>query len=332
MHKVIKALIFLSLALIILLNIQGLLASTPEWHMINVNNRNQGDAHLLIDNGAYTLIDTGDPQQGAQYLIPYLQSLNISNIDHLFVSHPHTDHYGGMSALADAKVTISNIYYNLPPDNSDDWNYKRAEFLKMLKHFSNQGAQLKNISKGFSLNFSNSKITVIHAQKDRSINGKKLDINDFSLIMHWDANGFRTLFTGDLNKRLGTELAKLKHIKADILKVPHHGVSGIAPDTFFDRVDPSMLMFPSTRVLWTHPRGLQARNWTLNKKTSYCHNGLNGNVVLKFGENITVSSQQESQDCPNGKLNLKPGAHLNEPNSSATLPTIIPIITSLFEE
>ena len=31
-------------------------AAQPEWHMVNVNQHGQGDAHLLIDNGVVTLI------------------------------------------------------------------------------------------------------------------------------------------------------------------------------------------------------------------------------------------------------------------------------------
>ena len=300
---------------------------TPEWHMINVNNSKQGDAHLLTDSGINSLIDAGSPEQGASHVVPYLRAHSISTIHHLFVSHPHTDHYGGIDALIDAGITIENIYYNLPPEGSDDFDYKQQEFLATINRSSNQGAVTRDISKGFTFNLPNSKFKVLHAQKDNKINGQSIDLNDYSLIVQWDSGNYRTLFTGDLNANLGSELAKLKHMKADILKVPHHGVTGIAPNSFFDTVDPELAMFPSPTVLWNHPRGLQAKTWVTNSGIQYCHNGLNGNVVLEFGTHITATSENPSQSCPNGRLETIPSEKINEANTL----NISPIVNFLLE-
>lgn len=287
------------------------IANSPEWHMINVNNSGQGDAHLLIDNGVNVLIDAGTAVQGTSHLVPYLRKKGISVIHHLFVSHPHTDHYGGINSMADASIQINNIYYNLPPTGSDDWDYKRQEFLATIKRYQNLGASVRNLDKGFSLKLPQSTLEVLHSQKSKLLKGQTIGINDFSLIIRWDAGDFRTLFTGDLNAKLGTELAKLDHMKADILKIPHHGVSGIAPDAFFDKVSPKLAMFPSTKTLWNHYRGMQARKWVTNANISVCHNGLNGNVVLKFSDVIFINSDQPSKLCPNGALNIRPGEKIN---------------------
>ena len=302
-------------------------ASTTEWHMINVNNSRQGDAHLLTDAGINTLIDAGSPEQGASHLVPYLQAHSISTIHHLFVSHPHTDHYGGIDALVDAGIIIKNVYYNLPPEGSDDFDYKQQEFLTTIDRCLSQGAVTRDISKGFTFNLTNSKFKVLHAQKDNQINGQPIDLNDYSLIVQWDSGNYRTLFTGDLNANLGSELAELKHMKADILKVPHHGVTGIAPNSFFDTVDPQLAMFPSPRVLWDHPRGVQAKTWVTSNNIQYCHNGLNGNVVLEFGTHITATSEKPSQNCPNGRLEATPGEKINEKNTF----NVTPIVSILLE-
>ena len=293
--------------------------------MINVNNSAQGDAHLLIDAGINTLIDAGSPEQGASHLVPYLRSQGISNIHHLFVSHPHTDHYGGIDALVDAGIAINHIYYNLPPEGSDDFDYKRHEFLATIDRTAKLGTITTDVSKGFTLHHLSTRFKVLHSQKNNTVNGQTIDINDFSLIIQWDAANYRTLFTGDLNARLGTELAKNDHYKADVLKMPHHGVTGIAPDSFFNTVAPQLAMFPSTKVLWNHPRGRQAKTWVLNNNIRYCNNGLNGSIVLEFADDIKATSEKPSDSCPNGQLRIIPGEKI-EDSSIISLPPILNLI------
>jgi beta-lactamase superfamily II metal-dependent hydrolase len=272
--------------------------------MVNVNNHLQGDANLLIDDGIISLVDVGSFDQGTSHLVPYLSTLGISKIDHIFISHPHTDHYEGLDALADAGIKVRNIYYNLPPSGSDDFDYKRSEFMETISRQRDLGATVFDISKGFSLNLKNSSFKVLHAQKDSEINGQSIGLNDYSVILRWDANDYRVLFTGDLELKLGTELAKLNFIKSDILKMPHHGVTDIAPNTFFERVSPSLAMYSSTKVLWSHPRGAQAKQWTIERKIPYCHNGLNGTVVLRFNDGISSESEHPTPSCPNGNLKI----------------------------
>ena len=156
-------------------------------------------------------------------------------------------------------------------------------------------------------------------------------MNDYSLIMQWDAGEFRTLFTGDLNAPLGNELAKHKHFKADILKVPHHGVTSIAPNSFFETVNPSLNMFPSTRTLWNHPRGQRVKGWTLNSDIYYCNNGLNGNVILSIqNDSITGEIEQETNKCPNGIMNIVPGQKIDEVNQNSL--NLSPTINILLSE
>lgn len=299
-------------------------AEPIKWHMINVNYHSQGDAHLLVDGSVNVLIDAGDKYAADKALIPYLRSLSINTIDHFFISHPHTDHYGGLASILDAGIAIGNLYYNLPPEGMDDWNYKRSEFESIVNRAVLSGAIASNIRKGFLLRLPSSKFKVLYAQDDPELkSGRQASINDYSLILQWDAGNFRTLFAGDLDEPLGDELAKHKHFKADILKVPHHGVTNVAPNAFFDVVSPSLNMFPSTQTLWTHSRGARVKAWTLESGVYYCNNGLNGNVVLEIdGSKIIGSSEKPSASCPNGELNIVPGDKINEVGANKLVGTM----------
>lgn len=302
--------------------------SGSSWHMVNVNtNGVLGDAHMLVNGDTLTMIDAGEYELAKASLLPYLRKIGIKSIDHFFVSHPHNDHYKGIDALLEGGITINNIYYNMPPDGVSDFAYSPDEFITTLRNAENHGANLHNIGKGFSISFTDSsEIKVLYAQKDRQLNGVNLTINDFSLIIRWDVDGFRVLFTGDLNNPLGSYLSKYEYFKADILKVPHHGVTGIAPDVFFDTVDPSLNMFPTPLVLWSNPRIEQAKKWTLNKQILYCVAGLNGNIVLNFNQSLLILLPEIStQSCPVGSVNIIPGQKINEP---AGLPQMLLLLNN----
>lgn len=289
--------------------------------MVNVNFHSQGDANLLMDGSVVVLIDAGEKYAADQALIPYLSKKDINRIDHFFISHPHTDHYGGLESLLDSGIPVNNIYYNLPPVGFDDWNYKRVDFLTLINRASNLGSTVRDIGAGFSVELPSSNIEVLYAQDGPTLkNGRRVSINDYSLILQWDAGGFRTLFTGDLNEPLGIELASEPHYKADILKVPHHGVTGVAPSVFFDVVDPQLNMFPSTIALWNHPRGDRVKKWTLESNIYYCNNGLNGDVVLRLNKSIvTAVSEKPSRNCPNAELDITPGERVSDSHTQFPL-------------
>jgi competence protein ComEC len=283
-------------------------SSTPaQWHMVNVNTDKQGDAHLLLDNGIVTFIDAGRKSEADTNLIPYLQNLNINRIDNFFISHPHTDHTGGLKSLLENDFSIRKIYYNLPPEPIEDWNFKRTEFLELLTLAKNQGAIAIELSTGDRVKLGKSSIKVIYAYKQATLNNKATKVNDFSMLLRWEVAGWKALFTGDLGKVLGVELANNEllqgQLKADILKTPHHGVETIAPKAFFDAVAPRLHMVPSTKALWQHPRGRQVMLSLSQAPDPYCHNGLNGTVVLTLKPSvITSKSDRAAAACPDGPL------------------------------
>ncbi len=260
----------------------------------------------MEDNSVYTMIDAGESRIAEKKLLPYLAARGIDTIEHFFISHPHTDHYSGLAPMLSAGVKVNNIYYNAPPEDVSDFNYKPDDFYTLLDSYKEKGAVLHNIAAGFHIEFKNSKIYVLEAKKER-----QGDVNDYSLIMAWDAGGYRTLFTGDLNKKLGAELAKKTEYRADILKVPHHGVTGIASNEFFDNVHPSLIMVPAHEQLWYHPRGAQVRNWAIKnwqeRKVHVCNNGFNGHIKIAFYKTyIDLKPEIPNTTCPETQWYLEP--------------------------
>lgn len=274
------------------------------WHMVNVNYGGlQGDANLIINDGIVTVIDGGYYEESRVAFLPYLKELEIEKVHHFFVSHPHQDHYEGMEALQIGGISIDNVYFNMPPVDARDCCYRREHFIKYLEAAKKRGSELHDIGTGFVLDYPNgSKMEVLYAHKELELDGKRLDINDFSLIMQWSINSSKVLFAGDLNKTLGEFLSNDERMESDILKVPHHGVRGIAPNSFFERVNARLGLIPGTKGLWESERSSQAKKWLIDNGIPHCVNGLNGNVIVYFQEGITLVPEHKNLHCQAGNI------------------------------
>jgi competence protein ComEC len=267
--------------------------SAPDlvWTMVNVNHtRLQGDAHLIeVKNGKTILIDAGYLGPAKEKLIPYLQNRKIDIIDIAFISHPHRDHYEGLLPILEAGIEIETIYFNIPDkrmcDREIPWGCNYQQILEYQRQLRRHDVIVKSGEPGMAFDLgNNATIKILHAFDGIHTPVGNTDINDLSLIMMLQQNNRKILFTGDLNQKLGGWLAKSAEIQADILKVPHHGTEGVAPNSFFEAVSPNYALVPSPKQLWCSKRSSRIRNWFARKNTPVFVNGFHGHVSVKFTE------------------------------------------------
>ena len=229
------------------------LADQPvaSWHMINVNSgKLQGDAHLLTVGNTNVMIDAGYITEARTFVVPYLNELGIKQIDHFFISHPHRDHYEGLVAVLNAGISIKNLYYKIPDPEVKDCCYSKRHFLKFINYAKDRGSKLIQPQTGFKLSLPHeSTLEILHAQEG-NLPDARFDVNDLSLIMKWKINGNSVLFPGDLNKKLGGILSTDPRMQANFLKMPHHGAASLAPNAFFDAVDPDYVLIPGPEWVW----------------------------------------------------------------------------------
>jgi len=293
--------------LVLLSTLLLLCACTKEpdatWHLVNVNATElQGDANLIQTPNSVIMIDGGYYGEAEKHVIPYVTALGIKAIDHFFVSHPHRDHYEGLIALLDAGITVSNLHIRIPPkhicDREIPWGCNMKDIRSFLQKAIDHGISIHHPEAGFLYQVTpNSTLEILHAQDDDLPTGT-IDVNDLSLIMKWSINDTTVLFTGDLNDKVGAVLSSDPRMRSDFLKMPHHGATGIAPNEFFDRVDPDYVLVPGPKWIWCGERGAQARNWVERKQLPVWINGLDGNIKVDFfDDHIVVTPEIDSKEC-----------------------------------
>jgi beta-lactamase superfamily II metal-dependent hydrolase len=282
-------------------------ASKPlVWTMINVNySPLQGDAHLIETNtGKNILIDAGYLEPAKNALIPFLQSKGIKKLDLVFISHPHKDHYAGLTAIIKSGIKVREVYFNIPDRSICDpeipWGCDYADILNYHHILKSKSVKVSTAKAGMEFNIGlGTSLKILYAFDGINTPVGQTDINDLSLIMLLKNGSQTALFTGDLNHKIGEYLAKEgRDLKVDILKLPHHGTEGAAPDAFYAAVSPKIAMVPSPALLWCSPRSARMKSWVDSRQIPTYVNGFSGHVTVTMRRD----SFQINQERPETRL------------------------------
>jgi beta-lactamase superfamily II metal-dependent hydrolase len=269
--------------------------SRPEvvWTMVDVSYEPNitGDANLLVfADGTTILIDTGYEQLAKRNLLPVLEHQGIHTIDALIVSHAHKNHYGGMLSLLDAGLTVRKVYFNVPAreacDNERPWGCDYLHVTKTLEELHRRGVAVEPMKPGEVI-YRDAKgpttLRVLYVFDGLHTPVGRTSINDTSAVLRLDVGGTGVMFSGDLDHSVGSYLAEHgTDLRAQILKVPHHGVESAAPDAFFDRVGPKLALVPGPAQLWRSERAARLRNYFQSHHIPVYTNGDAGDIRVEI--------------------------------------------------
>ncbi len=279
--------------------------------MVNVSPvRYQADCHLLeLPDGRVVLIDAAEGGDAPDTIVPFLKTKRIRRIDLVIISHFHWDHYGKLIEIINAGIAVKRVAINLPgsreiADAEKPWGCNWEDVQATLRfltdhqipYFTPQiGEKLIEIKRGKII----TALEVVCLYDGIHTPIGRTDINDTSILLRLTHGPTRALFTGDLNQRLGAWLATSTFdLKADILKVPHHGTEGLAPNEFFAKVDPKVAMIPSPEELWYSLRSKRSRDYFAERKIPAYVSGIHGSVTVEMTNSGYVITPEHVDSKP----------------------------------
>ena len=192
-------------------------------HFIDVG---QGDSTFIeLPNGENLLIDAGDVDCG-NTVVDYIKNLGVERIDYLVATHPHADHIGGMNKVID-NLDIGSIYVT-------DVTTTTRVFERLLTSIEKKELSIDIAEAGKEI-LIDSEIKIAFLAPIT----KTKDLNNMSAVLQLQFGGVTFLFTGDAEKKVEKEILKKGYsLKADVMKVGHHGSKTSSLKKFIEKVKP----------------------------------------------------------------------------------------------
>ncbi|MCK9216360.1 MAG: DNA internalization-related competence protein ComEC/Rec2 [Firmicutes bacterium] len=214
----------------------------------------QGDSSLITTTrGRHILIDGGGSagkgdfyyDVGGKITVPALLKLGVWSIDTIIISHIHEDHLEGLLKAVETFKTEKVIL----PDTPYESEISRS-FLSLCK---SKGVKILYAKDGDKLVLDkNTEINFLFPEESLIISSNS-DENNNSLVALFSYKNFKVLYTGDIEKDGENRLLN-KSIKADIIKVPHHGSNTSSTKEFIETVSPKFSVISVGKNNFGHPR------------------------------------------------------------------------------
>ncbi len=212
-------------------------------HFIDVG---QGDSILIkFPNNQTMLIDAGDEEEGevvTSYVKNFLNKEGLEKLDYLVLTHPDADHIGGAINVLE-NIEIDTIYRPKVYTSEEAENFLNDNIMisttqtydRVISLAAEKGCNEIFSSKGIELNLGDCIVEFLSPESDYYTS-----TNNISAVIMLTYQTKKFLFTGDVDATIENTLISQygNYLKADVLKVSHHGSNSSSTEEFLKVVCP----------------------------------------------------------------------------------------------
>lgn len=193
-------------------------------HFLDVG---QGDSALVqFPNGQNMLVDAGK-NDSALKIIKYLKKNGVKRVDYLVGTHPHEDHIGSLDSIIKS-FEIGEIFMPKATANTHT-------FRDVLAAVKDKGLHITTAKAGVSILEDNKLSVKLLAPCSKEYE----NLNNYSAVMIVKYDDVAFLLTGDAEELSEKEILAVKaDVKAQVLKIGHHGSYTSTSPEFLKAVDP----------------------------------------------------------------------------------------------
>ncbi len=211
----------------------------------------QGDAFVLAagrDSGV--VVDAGPDPVAVDRC---LRRLGVRSVPLLVISHFHADHMGGTAGVLRGRRVGAVVV----PDHAEPAGGRAA----VARGAAATGTPVAAAGPGWSVSAGRVRLAALAAAEP--LRGTRSDANNNSLIVRAESHGYVFLLAGDAETEQQHALLSRygpAGLRADVLKVPHHGSAFQEPDFLAAVGASAALVSVATRNDYGHPNpGVLAR-------------------------------------------------------------------------
>ena len=250
-------------------------------HFLDVG---QGDSILLEYNGKAMLVDAGEQNQGSG-VSAYLREHDISGIDYVVATHPHSDHIGGMDEILNSFQVEHFIDSGFP--------HTSKTYENMLTTIDEKNIPFEVAEKGEEIEFDPAvDVEVLNPGPQYSD-----DLNENSVVLKISYGEISFLLMGDAGLETEENLMNAGYdLDSDILKVGHHASRSGSGEAFISAVSPEISVIEvgaDNEYGHPHPEILER----LQKVSRVYRTDLDGSIVVTTdGSAYTVTAQKTGRE------------------------------------
>lgn len=197
--------------------------NTLEVHYLSVGN---ADAALLMCNGAAMLIDGGELDDG-DMLVRHIRACGVNTLDLVIATHGDSDHIGGLLTVMD-RLPVGRFLLSYMPEGAEPTT---SAYLALLEKVADKGIPTVDAVPGALYSLGAAQVEILGPV------AASPDTNEQSVICRVTYGKNRFLFTGDAGEEEENSLlAAGADLKAEVLKVGHHGSAGSTAEAFLQAV------------------------------------------------------------------------------------------------
>lgn len=198
------------------------------------------DYTFVVDGGGNAF--TSYENTGKRVLLPYLLYSGRDEIDGVFISHTDTDHIAGIIEIM-GEIAIDKIYLPSVVDENDN-------YFELSKKAADYGIEMVRMNVGDRVRL-NETDTMECLSPDETAHG---DSNSISMVNKFVCEKGSILFTGDIDEQTEKTLTDSRaDLKADVIKLAHHGSDTSNSLEFLETVKPYAAVASAKKSVYGHP-------------------------------------------------------------------------------
>ena len=267
------------------------LRASPGVLEVNALDVGHGDAILLtLPDGGNVLVDGGGLpfaflDVGESVVLPFLLDRGVRRLDAVVVTHADFDHIGGLATVVN-ELRVDAIWQGNP-------DRKRPAYRALRERADERNVAVRILRTGENFELGGAHFEVLAAGE-----GSLETSNDRSVVLRIGYGGRHVLLTGDAEEELERRLVRSgMDLRADVLKLAHHGSRSSSSSAFLDAVQPQFAIVSARRNRSRPIPSALVLHRLRERGIEYARTDRNGTVTVRIHKDgqMEVSTYRQSR-------------------------------------